>query len=105
MKQRANARPRAGGQTDDDEFEPTHLRHQPPAQYQSTCSEGTRSSDRRRRAPKKLNRRSNNGDDEDESFAVLFVKVGVCVFFAGLILWYGVFKHVIGSFGGGTGTD
>lgn len=95
MKQRANARSRAS-------------RRSSGSSGQTPSVEGresSRQSEQSRRSPRKRKRRRSNYDGgEDESFAVLFVKVGVCVFFAGLALWHGVVKHFIGPVGGGAGS-
>ena len=98
MKQRANARSRAS--------RPSTTGIGSSGQSPSVEGIGRESSAerRRRRSPRKRKRRHSNynDDDEDEPFAVLFVKVGICVFFSGLVLWHGIAKHLlIGSFGGG----
>ena len=100
MKQRANARSRtsrpssgSSGQTPSAESR------------QRAANTRTRQSEQSRRSPgKRKRRRSKCDDEEDESFAVLFVKVGVFVFFAGLALWHGFVKHFIGA-GVGSGEN
>lgn len=85
MKKRAIARSRACSSRPSGRQTSSPTRHHQPATERTSS---TKSSERLR-GSKRRNRRFNHKDEDDdgEEFVVLFLKVGVCVFFAGLILW------------------